>query len=100
MSCFCDCSRENIKDNRNAPLTSSQPMKTSINTSNQNLNFDLYMTKKIAHGLPTIKESFEDEEEEYKTRKSKVGKEITKKIPILIDKNKKIQFYDFKEQLM
>ena len=104
MSCFSDCTRDTSQVNRNIPMTNSQPIKIHTNISNKESNFDVYMTKKITHALPTIKESYDDDdeedEEEIKTRKTKNGKKIPKKRPILIENNKKHLFYEYKEQLM
>lgn len=99
MSCFCDCTRENVKENRLPSISpNSTPMKPITSPLIRESNFDIYMTKKISHAMPTIKESF-DEEEDLKTRYPKGGKKIQKKLPKVIDQNNK-QFYEFKEQLL
>lgn len=99
MSCFCDCSRENVKENKLPSITQNTTIiKQIVNPNIRESNFDIYMTKKISHALPTIKESF-DEEEELKTRNHKGGKKIQKKLPDVIDQQNK-QFYEFKEQLL
>ena len=96
MSCFCDCSRENVKPNK----ILSHSTILSKRASTLGGNFDTYMSKKIAYDQPTIKEIFDEEEDFNNKRISKIGSEIRKKNPILTDITQKKQFYEFKEQLL
>ena len=98
MSCFCDCSRENIKPNNILPISQSTASERRL--SSLGVNYDIYMSKKVVHGLPTIKENYEEEDEIKPSRLSKMGTEIRKKNPILSDIINKKQFYEFKEQLL
>ena len=57
MSCFCDCSRENVKENRLPSITPNmKPIKPLTSPSFRESNFDIYMTKKKNLKLDTRKE--------------------------------------------